>query len=91
MKNIWKRSLSLFLALVMVFGMLPVNALADELNTEETQPAETMVETTEAPAETTEVTEAPAEETVEETAVSEATDATEAEETTEAPKQRRKK
>ncbi len=30
MKKIWKRSLSLFLAFVMVFGMLPVSAFADE-------------------------------------------------------------
>ena len=30
MTNIWKRSLSLFLAFIMVFGMIPVNAFAVE-------------------------------------------------------------
>lgn len=34
MENILKRSLSLFLALVMVFGMVPVNAFAAETDAE---------------------------------------------------------
>lgn len=34
MENILKRSLSLFLALVMVFGMVPVNAFAAESDAE---------------------------------------------------------
>ena len=44
MQNIWKRSLSMFLALVMIIGMLPMNALATE--TEETIMEETMMEET---------------------------------------------
>ena len=47
MSNIWKRSLSLFLALVMVFGMMPVSAFATE-----TDPGNEGT-TTETPAETT--------------------------------------
>lgn len=69
MKKIWKRSLSLFLAFVMVFGMLPVSTFADETEpvvTEETFAAEAVAaEVTETPAEepTEPVTEAPVEET----------------------------
>ncbi len=90
MTNIWKRSLSLFLALVMVFGMLPVNALAAEIvpetteitsETETVMPvAETPVETTEAPPATTEAptegTTAPSEEAEETTAPSGETEGT---------------
>ncbi len=71
MKKIWKRSLSLFLAFVMVFGMLPVSAFADETEpviAEETSVTEPVAaEAAEIPAEeTTEasieaVTEAPVE------------------------------
>jgi len=63
MTNLWKRSISLFLAFVMVFGMLPVNAFATDIgqNTEETSVTDPAVEdTTEASVETTE---APEEET----------------------------
>ena len=63
MTNLWKRSISLFLAFVMVFGMLPVNAFATDIgqNTEETSVTDPVVEdTTEASVETTE---APEEET----------------------------
>ena len=69
MKKIWKRSISLFLAFVMVFGMLPVNAFADETEpgiTEETSVTEPAAAEAEAPVpeETTvPVTEAPVTET----------------------------
>lgn len=60
MKKIWKRSLSLLLAFVMVFGMLPVSVFAEEsepVTTEETSVTEPMTEETTVP-----VTEVPAEE-----------------------------
>ncbi len=69
MKKIWKRSLSLFLAFVMVFGMLPVSAFADETEpviTEETSVTEPVAaEAAEPPVEetTAPVTEAPVVET----------------------------
>ena len=82
MGNIWKRSLSMFLAVLMVVGMLPVNAFAAEGEvTEVTEAVETTApETTEAPAET----QAPAE--TEAPAQTEAP-ATEAPAETEAPKE----
>lgn len=69
MKKIWKRSLSLFLAFVMVFGMLPVSAFADETEpviTEETSVTEPVAaEAAEIPVEetTVPVTEPPVVET----------------------------
>lgn len=98
MTNIWKRSLSMFLAMVMVFGMLPVNALAAETAPETTEATsateavastvETSAETTEAPETTAAPTEAPTEAPVvteETTGPSEGTEETGAptEETTE--------
>ena len=79
MTNLWKRSISLFLTLVMVIGMLPVSAFANETEPETpetisvTEPA--VAETTEAPTEAptepeptvAETTEAPTEPLAEET------------------------
>lgn len=53
MNNIWKRSLSLMLALVMVLGMLPMGVLADELETEgASEPTETVYVEESVPGET---------------------------------------
>ncbi|MBQ3192234.1 MAG: hypothetical protein IJO21_01915 [Oscillospiraceae bacterium] len=56
MTNIWKRSIAMLLSAVMIFGMLPVNALASEveiLMEEDISVAETAApETTAAPVET---------------------------------------
>lgn len=65
MTKLWKRSLSMFLALVMVIGMLPLNVLADDAETDTAesivveQSVETQAPPTESPAEPP-VTEAPA-------------------------------
>nr|MBQ8244403.1 leucine-rich repeat domain-containing protein [Oscillospiraceae bacterium] len=84
-----RRMMSLLLALVMVFGMVPTAALATEETTPETvaETTEVVVETTEAEAETTEAPEETTEPAVETTEAEEETQAavvetTEAEETT---------
>lgn len=99
MTNIWKRSISMLLALVMVVGMLPVQAFATETeqNTEETSVTEPVViettapvvEETAEPSQTTEETSAPEpvpEETTAATeSVAESTEATEAAQETTVP------
>lgn len=98
MNNIWKRSLSLFLALVMVFGMVPVNAFATETEAVEQAeapateapivteaPVVTEAPTTEAPATEAPSTEAPATEAPATEAPATEAPATEAPKSTEAP------
>ncbi len=46
MNNIWKRSLSLAVALFMIIGMIPFNVLAEEVTTPESPAAEAPVEPT---------------------------------------------
>ena len=74
MTKLWKRSLSMFLALVMVIGMLPLNVLADDAETDATESivVEQSVETQAPPTEPP-VTEAPATQAATEPAVEEET------------------
>lgn len=86
MTKLWRRSLSLFLALVMVMGMLPLNVLADDAEAEtgettvQAQSAETEAPATEAPATEAPMTEPPA---------TQATEPASEPETTEAPRRPR--
>ena len=74
MTKLWKRSVSMFLALVMVIGMLPLNVLADDAETDaaESIVVEQSVETQAPPTEPP-VTEAPATQAATEPAVEEET------------------
>ena len=83
MNSMWKRSFALLLSLVMVFGMLPVNAFATESG--ETEPVETtaIVETIAEEETEEETTEETTEEETEEETTEETTEEETEEETTE--------